>query len=357
MNDIDATDIGAAPRPRPWGYWATFGWAILAAVLSAIIALLAVLWRRRGILSESIDLTNDGQLLSFMTTVSDAVQIGALAVAARLAQWPPGQYLGLIRPSGRDAALALGAVALYLPGFDALTYLLGRDIVTPFRVTSYLSARASGALPLLWFTFVVVAPAGEEIMFRGFLYRGWVRSQHAVVPVAVISALWAVSHVQYDWFGLLQIFLMGLLLGWARWRSGSAALTWLMHAIANLWAMLETVVKVQWRGFLVKQGSLDFSVLMATTSRTDIFFTVNGPSRRLMGPQRGHTGDKISEHNLRRWVGAWMPICGTGIGNAMRACALTTGGGSTEGDPPCPRARPSFHLSCSRRLRASCSKG
>jgi membrane protease YdiL (CAAX protease family) len=246
MNDIDVTDIGAAPHPRPWGYWATFGWAILAAVLSAIIALLAVLWRRPGILSESIDLTNDGQLLSFMTTVSDAVQIGALAVAARLAKWPPRQYLGLVRPSGRDAALALGAVALYLPGFDALTYLLGRDLVTPFQVTSYLSARASGALPLLWFTFVVAAPAGEEIMFRGFLYRGWVRSQHAVVPVTAISALWAVSHIQYDWFGLLQIFLMGLLLGWARWRSGSAALTWLMHAIANLWAMLETVAKVQW---------------------------------------------------------------------------------------------------------------
>jgi hypothetical protein len=149
MNDIDVADIGAAPRPRPWGYWATFGWAILAAVLSAIIALLAVLWRRHGILSESIDLANDGQLRSFMTTVSDAVQIGALAVAARLAQWPPGQYRGLIRPSGRDA---LGAVALYLPGFDALTYLLGRDIVTPFQVTSYLSARDSGALPLLWFT-------------------------------------------------------------------------------------------------------------------------------------------------------------------------------------------------------------
>jgi membrane protease YdiL (CAAX protease family) len=39
---------------------------------------------------------------------------------------------------------------------------------------------------------------------------------------------------------------MGLLLGWVRWRSGSAALTLLMHAIANLWAMLETIVKVQW---------------------------------------------------------------------------------------------------------------
>ncbi len=247
MDDIDVTNISAEIQPRPWGYWATLGWAILAGVLSATITFLALLWKRPDILHEPADLTNDGQLLSFTTTVSDAVQIVALALVARMARWPPGKYLGLIRPSGRDAALAVAALAVFLPGFDALTYLSGRDIVTPFQVTSYLSARASGALPLLWFVFVVVAPAGEEIMFRGFLYRGWVQSQRAVVPgVAVISALWAVLHVQYDWFGFLNIFLMGLLLGWARWRSGSTALTLLMHAFSNLWAVLETVAKVQW---------------------------------------------------------------------------------------------------------------
>jgi uncharacterized protein len=212
-------------------------------------------------------------LLSFATTVSNAIQIGALALVARLAHWPPGKYLGLIRPSGRDTALALGALALFLPGFDALTYLLGRDIVTPFQATSYLSARASGALPLLWFTFVVVAPAGEEITFRGFLYRGWVRSQRAVVPVAVISALWAVSHIQYDWFGLLQIFLMGLLLGWARWRSGSAALTFLTHggrSVGDAGDGCESATAlVTKRGSLVRQGSLDLP--SSTASRTDAF--------------------------------------------------------------------------------------
>ena len=74
---------------------------------------------------------------------------------ARLAHWPPGEYLGLIRPNRRDAVIALVSLALFLPGFDVLTYLLGRDIVTPFQVTSYLSARTSGVLPLLWFTFVI----------------------------------------------------------------------------------------------------------------------------------------------------------------------------------------------------------
>jgi uncharacterized protein len=241
------TDIDAGRHPRPWGYWATFGWAILTLVLSLIIAVVALLWWRPDILSKPDDLENDGQLLSFTLIVSNAVQIGALVLVARLAHWPPGEYLGLIRPSEREVAIALVSLALFLPGFDALTYLLGRNIVPPFQVASYLSARASGALPLLWFTIVVVAPAAEEIMFRGFLYRGWVQSQRSVVPgVAVISALWAVIHPQYDWFGLLQVFLVGLLFGWVRWRSGSTALTMLMHGIANLWAMLETSVKVQW---------------------------------------------------------------------------------------------------------------
>jgi uncharacterized protein len=239
------TEIDTKPHPRPWGYWATFGWATLATALSMVIAVVVTLLWYPDIRSKPIDLLNDGALLTFSSTVWNAVQIGALAFVARLAHWPPGEYLGLIRPNVRNAVIALVSLALFLPGFDALTYLLGRDIVTPFQVASYVSARTAGALPLLWFTFVVAAPAGEEIMFRGFLYRGWVQSRRGVVPgVVIISALWAVMHAQYDWFGLLQIFLMGLLFGWVRWRSGSVALTMLMHGIANLWAMLETVVRM-----------------------------------------------------------------------------------------------------------------
>jgi len=119
MNDIDATELGAENRPRPWGFWATLGWAILATVLSAVIAILAVLWKRPNILSEPADLMNDGQLLSFTIAISDAIQIGALAFVARLAHWPSGKYLGLVRPSGRDAALPLAALAVLTPGLDA----------------------------------------------------------------------------------------------------------------------------------------------------------------------------------------------------------------------------------------------
>src|SRR5260221_12767837 len=145
------TDTDAGTHPRPWGYWATSGWAILATAVSMLVAVLVTLLWRPDIMSKPVDLLNDGALLSFSTTAWNVVQIGALAFVARLAHWPPSEYLALVRPNGRDAMIALVSLAAFLAGWDALTYLLGRDIVTPFQEASYLSARTSGALPLLWF--------------------------------------------------------------------------------------------------------------------------------------------------------------------------------------------------------------
>ena len=42
------------------------------------------------------------------------------------------------------------------------------------------------------------------------------------VPGTILLAagLWAAIHLQYDWFGIAQVFCLGLLFGWVRWRSG-----------------------------------------------------------------------------------------------------------------------------------------
>ena len=103
-----------------------------------------------------------------------------------------------------------------------------------------------GWLPALLAGAIIVAPAGEEILFRGFLFRGWARTDRSAWPAIVaISVLWAALHVQYDWAGVLQIFVIGLFLGWMRWRSGSTLLTFLLHALFNLEGMLETVLQVR----------------------------------------------------------------------------------------------------------------
>jgi len=45
---------------------------------------------------------------------------------------------------------------------------------------------------------------------------------------------------------MAQIFVLGLLLGWFRWASGSTTLTILMHVLVNFEAMIETAIKVEY---------------------------------------------------------------------------------------------------------------
>jgi membrane protease YdiL (CAAX protease family) len=241
------TDITQDTARPPWGPWATLGWFVLAIVLAAMAGFAAVvlLWPDR--LTDTSNLMKDGPLIGLTTLVSAVVQIGVLALAAWLARWPVGEYLGLVWPQRRNLMTAIVLLAVFVAAMDALAYLAGRDVVTPFQVDTYRSSRDAGTLPLLWFTFAIAGPAAEEIVFRGFLYRGWVTSARGALPgILLISALFAIIHLQYDWFGIGQVFLVGLALGLARWWSGSTALTILMHVVINLWATVQSMVKVEW---------------------------------------------------------------------------------------------------------------
>jgi membrane protease YdiL (CAAX protease family) len=143
--------------------------------------------------------------------------------------------------------IALLALVVFLPALDAAAWLAGQQVVTDFQKDIYVAARRAGTLLLLWVALVVAAPLWEEIAFRGFIYRGWVRSSRSVIPgIILISAFFAILHLQYNWFGILQVFCVGLLLGWARWRSGSTYLAMLMHAIINFYSTVQTVVVLNW---------------------------------------------------------------------------------------------------------------
>jgi len=242
MANIDSRD--ETGPPKPWGTVATVLWTLLTLFIAARVGPDAGAVDRR---KAPPSLLSDGPLLSFGGLVSTAVYVEVLAWAARRRGWQAADYLGWVVPKPRDAAVTLPVIVALILAFDALDYLLDRTGFVPsFQINTYRSAREAGGLVMLWIAFVAAGPLGEEIMFRGFLYRGWARSPGAVVPaVVVISALWAILHLQqyeYDWLVILQIFLLGLVLGWARWRSGSTMLTLAMHAFNNTWSLVETTV-------------------------------------------------------------------------------------------------------------------
>ena len=58
--------------------------------------------------------------------------------------------------------------------------------MTPFQLESYTTAAAEGRAPAMLAAAILVAPAGEEVMFRGFLFRGWARSDRVTWPAIVV---------------------------------------------------------------------------------------------------------------------------------------------------------------------------
>jgi CAAX protease family protein len=231
--------------PPPWGFWSTAGWTLLAFGLAVLAVGAWVFWLNWGQLEATPDPQQDASF-TLQLILLNAVQVAVLAVAARLRGWPVGLYLGLVAPRPSDVVYGVVAAALLLGALEILTHVLGRESVTPFQGETYRTAQAGGVLAMLWLAFVAAAPVGEEITFRGFMFRGWAASPlGAPGTILVTSLIFAALHTQYDWFGALQTLCMGALLGWLRWRSGSTILTIGLHMAINLVSTLWTAAKVQ----------------------------------------------------------------------------------------------------------------
>jgi uncharacterized protein len=236
----------AKPARAALPYLTTFGWAFGAFVIAQIAALAVLVFWTHGDLRAQLSQPFDGTLVTLSVLVLNPVQVAILVMAVRLKGADPIVYLALSPPRLRALAVGVIGIVVIIGITDLLLVATGRPLVSEFQEVSYTSAAAEGWLPLLWFATVIVAPAGEEITFRGFLFRGFVGSERSAWPaIVVISLLWAAPHLQYDWTGMLEIFVAGLFLGWVRWRSGSTLLTFALHALFNLEGMIETMLQVK----------------------------------------------------------------------------------------------------------------
>jgi len=107
------------------------------------------------------------------------------------------------------------------------------------------SYKTAGVLPLFWFTLVIAAPIFEELLFRGFLFEGLRYSRIGNLGAIIItSALWASIHLQYELFEVVSIFLIGLLFGYAKIKTGSLYTSIIMHALMNLAATVQVALLV-----------------------------------------------------------------------------------------------------------------
>lgn len=90
------------------------------------------------------------------------------------------------------------------------------------------------------FGIVLIAPVGEELLFRGLLFKRINDTKLGVIGAILIPAvIFAFIHVQYEIPLITFILLDGVFYGLVRYKTGSVILPILLHCFGNLYAVIE----------------------------------------------------------------------------------------------------------------------
>lgn len=249
-------------QPSPEGYKPTFvrppglefamGVALFAMVLTVFFLIQSGVFIG-GVIDRSPDLFADGfsfELLSDprMETrmnelmfngdlvAQEAIWSGAictLLIVVTVRLWKRAHtrhFLGLRAPSWRQLALWLGVFVGLALVIEGLAHW-----VPAFR-TDFMEKVIGSTSHLLWLYIGVglMAPLFEEFLLRGLLF-GSIRhmvDEHGTV--ALTAGVFTLMHMQYDVAVMLLILPMGVVLGYARSRSGSIWVPVVLHMANNL---------------------------------------------------------------------------------------------------------------------------
>jgi hypothetical protein len=234
--------------PRVLTFWGTALWGLIVFAAMFVGQMAVVGWfvlRQEGPfdVAAAIHVLGAGLTISLSVIMGLPAVLAALWLAIRATRTPFAEYLALRGTSWINFIIGTLALAALVIAWDGLSRAVGREVEPGFMADVLRSARADGALWLLVVAFCVAAPVSEELFARGFLYRGW--SESSLGPPGAIllsSAVWTSLHLQYDWFFLGEVFSIGLLLGYLRYRYKSTWLTIFVHGLNNLAAVVQTIV-------------------------------------------------------------------------------------------------------------------
>ena len=236
----DMTDLNT---PRP--YWRTLATLLWSLVIFSVFGLaqlfgaMLIMTKEAGrqlteadIMAMLPGLETNGNILTWATLVSFIVAVPAMLLIIKFKKFSNlRDYLALNHARLGDYVkwtliMLVAVVLLSLVGES-----LGETSADKFTGNVFKSADSKF---LLYVAVAFCAPVFEELFFRGFMYKGLAHGPMGPIGAIVATSLvWAVIHVQYDWFPIVMIFVMGIILGLARWKTNSIYVPIVMHAINN----------------------------------------------------------------------------------------------------------------------------
>jgi len=226
-----------------WGFWGTFLWGIVIAVLLLVGQMLPIFLYR---LFEGKEDTIDSFFLSLTAVEQNAFLLSLSVIGSALFVVP--LVLGIAKlkrnSSLRDyfalRAISWGTVWRWMLVLLALLVFesfaidaLGAEEIPSFMMNIEFPSVSS--MWVLLFAVIVMAPLVEEVVFRGFLLKGFSQTfMGHYGAIVVTSLLWAMLHLQYEFAYVAVIFVVGLVFGYARFKTNSIFTPLMMHFFMNL---------------------------------------------------------------------------------------------------------------------------
>ncbi|MGY0505832.1 CPBP family intramembrane glutamic endopeptidase [Luteimonas sp. e5] len=244
---------GAATMPPRWSqrhpYWAMWLDFALAMVLMLFLTFLAMAgwgaWRAITVLrSADVSAADSAELMQRVGEPGAAVLMVSGSVAMALAAW--GVYLLRRRASAAEIATVRSRLRQARPWLESTGLGLGFFLFstallwtldqwqmapTPTNLPMILAVQASSPWLLLWLV-VLVAPLGEELLFRRVMFARLWAAGHARRGMWLTGAVFALMHEfptpgDEQWQGTLILLLFYAAMG--------AAFAWIYHRHQAWW--------------------------------------------------------------------------------------------------------------------------
>jgi len=105
------------------------------------------------------------------------------------------------------------------------------------NLETLLSPESSVSMLLIFTTIVLIAPIGEEMVFRGFLQQ-YLEDYWGDITRAILATSLFFAFIHFNPYWAIQIYIMGLLLGYLSWKTKSIYPSIIVHVAINGTSML-----------------------------------------------------------------------------------------------------------------------
>ena len=212
-------------------------WAVLLFVVGSILILLIY---QLAMKIFEVDPGMDDQLIilglalgSMMLIVSWAMGPGLHSIPfsslGTKLPWPE-------KPSHLMLPIMVAAASLLFTAvYTTIVSLLGLEILEPPDLPLGDFVASGPALVLSFFVVVLWGPFAEEALFRGFIFPGLSNNLGVFRAAMATSLLFAITHQQIG--VIIPIFVIGLLLTWLYYETGSIWSSFVAHGLQNAAAL------------------------------------------------------------------------------------------------------------------------